>query len=190
MGRKYDAVLILSCKPDEKGNLTGYATSRLDTALRIFGLGETNRIALSGKSSGQMMDYLLKKGVSETHIKSEDFSLDTVGNAVFSKLELALKNNWKKIAIVSSDFHIPRTKEIFDFVYGCKFNLEYVGARYAGDFDFKEKEEKSLNKFWETFDGIKSGEDLDIISRLFECHELYKNLADKKNLMVRLMGQL
>ena len=123
MGRKYDAVLILSCKPDEKGNLTGYATSRLEKALRIFGLGETNRIALSGKSSGQMRDYLLKKEVSETHIKYEDFSLDTAGNAIFSKLELALKNNWEKIAVISSDFHIPRAKEIFDFIYGCRFGI-------------------------------------------------------------------
>ncbi|MBI2042877.1 YdcF family protein [Candidatus Pacearchaeota archaeon] len=190
MGLKYDAVLVLSCAPDENGNLTNYGISRLETAYNIFGVGETHKIALSGSQSQEMKKYLIDRGVFDKAIFLEDLSRDTIGNAVFSKMFLALPNRWANIAVVSSDFHFPRVDEVFGFVYGKDFKMTYIKAKSEGKVDFSSREKKSSEKFRETFSGIKPGDDLEIIARLFESHELYKNMENRKNLMAMLLRQL
>ena len=184
MGHKYDAVLILSCKPEE------IRKSRLDEGFEIYAKGETNRIALSGSQSQEMKKYLTDKGVFDGMIFLEDLSRDTVGNAIFSKMLLALPNRWENIAVVSSDFHFPRVDEIFNFIYGPKFQITYVKAKSDGKVDFSRHEIDSLQKFWGTFMGTKPGDDLETIPRLFENHEIYKNIENRKNLMAMLMRQL
>ena len=180
MGYKYDAVLVLSSNLDHEGNLTRYSISRIEEAFRVYAIGETNRIALSGSTSQQMKEYLIQKNVFDGAISLEDFSKDTLGNAVFSKLVLALPNVWRNILVVSSDFHIPRVRKIFDFVYGCDFQVNYYGTQFNGGIDFSRKERESLQTFRETFEGIQAGDDTMILKRLFERHELYKKDEDLK----------
>ena len=190
MEQKYDAVLVLSCAPDENGNLTNYGTGRLERAYHLFGLGETHKIALSGSQSHEMKRYLTDKGVFDGAIFLEDKSKDTVGNAIFSKMFLALPNRWENIAVISSDFHFPRVEKIFDFVYWNDFKMTYIKTKSNGKIDFSRHERESLQKFWETFKGIKPGDGLNIIPRLFESHELYQNMEQKEQLRSRLMRAL
>jgi len=51
----------------------------------------------------------------------ENLSDDTIGNAIFSRLLFTdLHPEWKKIEIVTSDFHMERTKAIFQWAYSLE----------------------------------------------------------------------
>ena len=107
--RDYDAVLVLSCNPEKE------MAGRINIAMPIY-FKRAYEIGLSGSRSEEMKEMILRNNSLESEILSEDFSKDTVGNAVFSKIILALPRKWKNIAVVSSREHIPRVSKIFSFV--------------------------------------------------------------------------
>ena len=166
--RDYDAVLVLSCNPMEE------MMSRINTALPIY-FKKAYGIGLSGSRSEEMRKLILETVKLESEILLENISKDTVGNAVFSKMVLALPKRWKSLAVVSSDFHIPRVRKIFDFVYGKSFKVNYFGAKSNGNVDFTEHEKNSLERFRNDFRGVQPGDNSRILERLFERHELYKD---------------
>ncbi|MCS6105713.1 YdcF family protein, partial [Clostridium botulinum] len=60
-----------------------------------------------------MKKYLLDRGIPEEMIYVEDKSLNTIQNLEFSAIKI--RNIWQKsgrprVIIVTSDYHIPRTK--------------------------------------------------------------------------------
>ena len=169
--RDYDAVLVLSCNPEKE------MAGRINIAMPIY-FKRAYEIGLSGSRSEEMKEMILRNNSLESEILSEDFSKDTVGNAVFSKIILALPRKWKNIAVVSSREHIPRVSKIFSFVYGRRFKLSYFGAPFNGSFDFAEHEKNSLKKFREDFFGLTLGDDREILKRMFERHELYRGRED------------
>lgn len=173
MRRKYDAVLILSCNPKEE------MLARINAALPIY-FKHAYDLSLSGVGSSEMRNLILRNNSLESQISLEETSRDTVGNAVFSKLLLALPKRWKSIAVVSSDFHIQRVKEPFSRAYGPKFRIEYFGAKSSGKADFSQHEKSSLERFKTDFSGIKIGDDAKMLQRLFEIHPLYKDDVDLK----------
>jgi hypothetical protein len=98
-----------------------------------------------------MKKYAESLGFLATDILTEETSLDTVGNAHYTKVNILEKNNWKKIKVVTSDFHIERTRFIFDLILGDGYEIEYVPAENCFSPDLllktKEKEEKLLDIF-------------------------------------------
>lgn len=76
---------------------------------------ETNHIL---HESTAYADYLIKHhSISPTDLLKESASYDTVGNAYFSLTMHAIPAGWSKLAIVTSEFHMLRTRATFDFVY-------------------------------------------------------------------------
>lgn len=67
--------------------------------------------------SAAAREYLLDAKMDGDRIITEEHSYDTIGNARFS-LELVRELGAKKILVVNSKFHMLRTREIFEFVYG------------------------------------------------------------------------
>ena len=66
--------------------------------------------------------YLLKNGFPSSQIREEDTSLDTVGNAYFLRavhiLPMSYRQNEKiNLVIITNDWHMPRTRAIFDTVF-------------------------------------------------------------------------
>lgn len=61
--------------------------------------------------------YLLAKGIPSSDILKETCSYDTVGNAYFSLTVHAIPAAWRRLAVVTSDFHMPRTRELFSDMY-------------------------------------------------------------------------
>jgi hypothetical protein len=53
-----------------------------------------------------------------------------VGNAYFSLSVHALPAGWRRLAVVTSDFHMPRTRALFAGIYGL------AGRALAGDPDW------------------------------------------------------
>lgn len=103
----------------------------------------------------------------------ETKSRDTVGDALFTKLDFAIPNDWRKLCIVTSDYHVKRAKRIFEFVYGKKYKLEMVGSKTLRKKQYKSRESRSLNAFMKTFENIHAGNDSAILNRLKNSHPLY-----------------
>ncbi|GFH14157.1 DUF218 domain-containing protein [Haematococcus lacustris] len=57
--------------------------------------------------------YLMARGLPVDRILKEVSSYDTVGNAFFSLTIHALPAGWRKVAVVTSNFHMPRTRCLF-----------------------------------------------------------------------------
>jgi len=49
----------------------------------------------------------------------ETSSYDTIGNAYFARTTHTEFNGWRKLLIVTNEFHMARTKKIFDWIYSA-----------------------------------------------------------------------
>lgn len=85
------------------------------------------------------------------------FFLDFRSFRYFSAMIHAVPAGWRRVAVVTSDFHMPRSRAIFEKVYGLverslgiRVELEFVSVTDAGVVDDKvrdvrmEKEAKSV----------------------------------------------
>jgi hypothetical protein len=98
--------------------------------------------------------YLLAAGVPRNRILVETQSWDTIGNAFFSRVIHADPLEMKRLLVITSDFHLPRTELAFRWIYGLtpgdlSRQLDFTGvsdpemdpAVFA---ERQEKERKSL----------------------------------------------
>lgn len=98
--------------------------SRLNKTIEIFKestnkpqiivSGGKNPYSLSNKTEAEMMkEYLLDAGISEDYIILEEKAMNTIQNLEFSSIEIHRfwsKEARPKVTIVTSDYHLPRTK--------------------------------------------------------------------------------
>ena len=61
---------------------------------------------------------LLARGVPAERIWAETASLDTVGNAYFARTIHTDPAGLRLLLVVNSEFHMPRTRMVFDWVFG------------------------------------------------------------------------
>jgi hypothetical protein len=67
--------------------------------------------------SAASMAALLHMNVPADRILSESSSFDTIGNAYFSRTIHADVLGWSRLLVVTSKFHMPRTRAIFETIY-------------------------------------------------------------------------
>src|SRR5918993_1906460 len=61
---------------------------------------------------------LLARGVPPARIWAETASLDTIGDAYFDRVIHADPAGLRRLLVVNSAFHMPRTRLVFDWVFG------------------------------------------------------------------------
>jgi uncharacterized SAM-binding protein YcdF (DUF218 family) len=61
---------------------------------------------------------LRELGVPASRLAEEGVSLETVGNAFFARALHTDPAGLRRVAVVNSRFHMPRTRAVFDFVFG------------------------------------------------------------------------
>jgi len=70
---------------------------------------------------GSMANYLIKeKNIKPGHVFLESVSLDTIGNAFFARVIHTDPRQWLHLAVVTSKFHMPRTRSIFQWIFSLK----------------------------------------------------------------------
>ena len=62
-------------------------------------------------------EYLLAGGAPAAALLKESASYDTVGNAWFTLTQHALPAGWRQPLVVTSAFHMPRSRAIFEWVF-------------------------------------------------------------------------
>jgi hypothetical protein len=198
MSKQYDTAIVHSYFLNPDCSPTSQIKERVDLAVKLFLRGETATLTMPGgyatkgvpcTHSEAMRRYAIEKGMDDSRIYSENLSLDTVGEAIFTKLGVVFPNKLESIIAVSHDYHIPRLKEIYQFVYGNQFDLRFekVDSGLAKDPVTLSKEEKSLKAFSETFRGISSAKDDAILRRLFEAHPLYIGRVDLQKELLEIL---
>lgn len=149
----------------EGGGVPPWAEARFDLALRLrideplvcLSAATTHRPppledGFPVSESGAGARYLMQKGVVSTHLRVENASFDTIGNAYMSKLLHVDPPGWRKLLVVTSEFHMPRTRAIFEWVYGYepgRYELAFeaspnTGLTPAGVRSREEKEAQGL----------------------------------------------
>jgi len=128
----YDCILIPGGGLLLDGSLPSWTQSRLDRALELK--DQTRWIAcLSGGTvhkpppvndagypiyeSRAAAEYLINNGLKPEKVLTEICSYDTIGNAYFSRLLFAEPFKLSKLLVLTSNFHMPRTRAIFEWIY-------------------------------------------------------------------------
>ena len=113
--------------------------------------------------------------IGELKILLESLPKDTVGEAIYSAKNIFNEMNPTDLYIVTSDWHMPRAKEIFTSILSINRNIKIHFCSVKGEKSEadKEKNNKSIYEFRKMFknwDG-KSLPDLEIL--LIKTHKLY-----------------
>jgi len=178
----YDAVIVLGNEMNLLGILNKESCLRADLAVKltmefkipyIITCGWAYRSDSNVKIADALKGYIMNLGVSSEQIITEVNSRDTVGDAVFTRLNLVEPLGFRKFFVVTSNYHVARTKKIFNFVYGSNFKFDVKGVEV--DFDNKalSKEVDSEIAFERTFCDVKIGDMEQIIEALKKNHPFY-----------------
>lgn len=181
--QKYDAVIVLANLMDEKGILNQETRSRVDTAVQALRSNYVPLLVTCGwayrnDSDICIADAMKRYAVDQLHVTksiiiAETNPRDTVGDAVFTKRNLAVPRNWSKILLVTSAYHADRSHAIFSFIYGANFHVDIIPTPSDQNAQLQEAETRSMEAFRSTFDGVAPGDDEAIFERLRSRHPFY-----------------
>lgn len=104
--------------------------------------------------------WLIENGVSPPHVLEESVSLETVGNAFFTRVIHTDVRSLRKLVVVNNRFHMPRARAVFEHVFRVpprdgqpvtNYELEFVEVDDRLPLDVliarTEKEKSSLPRF-------------------------------------------
>ncbi|TBB69487.1 YdcF family protein [Rhizobium ruizarguesonis] len=185
--RPFSAIVVLSNHMDEKGQINEETQERVRTGAAALKDGLAPVLVTCGWAYRDDVDISIAEAMARYATESlsidsaklitERSPRDTVGEAVFTKKNLARPLNWQSVLVATSAFHCPRALEIFSFVYGPTIQVEVLPAKSEMSAALEASEAKSLAAFRSTFDGVKPGDDDAIFERLRESHPFYNGVV-------------
>ena len=171
--KKFDAILVLSNEMNREGELNKESKARAIMAIKIFKKYSAKYLITSGWNYRKDTNLciatafknfiLLNSDIKSKYILTELNSRDTVGDAYFTKTNIMIPYN----------YHIYRTRRIFNFIYGNKYYINFFGVQLIPSFSSLIKEFKSLKSFENTFSKISSGDDNAILETIRKNHPFY-----------------
>jgi len=179
------AIVLLAHEMDANGLLSPESAVRADAVARLASKTPEAIVITPGWAYrkdtitpvGQAMkNYLVDKcGLQEGRIFVEGHSRDTVGDAVFSRLQINALGEFDEIVVATSSYHIGRAMAIFEFVFGNGHSLKEEAVEFQVTSKLLQREAESLKAFRRTFEGIDAGDLDSILGRLKSKHPLYQN---------------
>lgn len=181
-------LIVLSHLMDAHNQLNKESISRANKAIEIFKKLKINKILTIGwdyRSDSKIpiaiafKNYLIENGIKSSAINSDTNSRDTVGDAVFSKINFIDNMQVSEVHVVTSPYHVNRTKIIFEKILDMQI-IAHSSSFKSFDKSILEKEKKSLNAFNETIidEDLISNEAL--INALKIRHPFYNGLMHSK----------
>lgn len=139
--RKYDkcdVIIILAGGILDDGGLPDSVRKRVQTGVSLYKQERAPLLLMSGRWSKYRERHLPPMteaesmarsaqlmGVSQTAIIKEDQSNTTESNILHIKNRFLEQHGWKKILVVTSDFHMPRAKFLFKTILGSEYEIEF-----------------------------------------------------------------
>lgn len=190
-----DCLIVLGGGIKDVHQLSQSTVNRLDAALQLHTGTETILVAGAGPvhspppvdergfpvfESVGAIRYLIDQGVETDQLLYETSSYDTIGNAYFSRFIHIQHLPVQHLTIITSNFHLPRTKLIFDWIYGLSTDQPYV-LEYVGVDDshldpqllesHRQKELDRMNQLQALLPGLQTVTDLH--DWIFHHHQAY-----------------
>ena len=182
------AIVILSHLMDGNGKLEDESMKRGNLAIDTFQkknnidliltIGWAYRKDIFIPIGLSVRKYLISKGVKEHLIKTDINSRDTVGDAVFSKINFVDIYDIDKLYVVTSDYHTSRTQEIFERV--MPIDIEILGCTTSKLRSSKSSEIDSLAAFRETFKYTNFQSNNSLLETLRSKHPFYNGEIHNK----------
>ncbi|TCD10333.1 YdcF family protein [Pedobacter frigidisoli] len=146
--QKFDVGIVLGgfSSLNDRNNKIAFnaAGDRLFQAISLYKNGEIAKILISGgngnlidttaKEANNVVDYLKLIGIPDSAILIETRSRNTIENARYSLTLIDKTNPKAKILVITSAWHIPRAKLIFD--KQSKSKIEYYPTNFSGSTEF------------------------------------------------------
>lgn len=131
-----DAIVVLGSLVFPDGSLLDMVKYRVEHGVELFEQDITPYLIFSGHSffglpytplkteAEAMRDYAVSLGVPDEAILLEEKARNTMGNAYFTKKNVLEPRGWKNIAVVTSDFHVPKTQYLFQKILGPEYTVD------------------------------------------------------------------
>jgi len=188
---KYDAIVVLGGSYIDENTLPEWVEKRLDAAILrdpyckhflLLSRGSPHKKAILNEK-GQLISecqimakYMIERKIDPKKILLENWSLDTIGNAYTALTMHCVPRNLRNLLIITSDFHMPRSKSIFEKVFSLFpiniFDLEFLETEST--LCVSKKEKKSLEN-WEITKNSLSNL-CDLHEFIFEKHNAYMSI--------------
>ena len=160
----YDAVIILGGSYIDENTLPLWSQKRLDLAYQQD--SKTKMFILLSRATAHkppcldsngypfdecniMGNYLMEKGIDPKKILMESWSKDTIGNAYAALTMHVIPRNLQNLLIITSDFHMPRSKDIFQYVFSLSpieiLKLDFLESK--SELKISQKEANALTRF-------------------------------------------
>ena len=164
-------IFILAGGQLKDGNVNTWVKERLDLGLNIkkqnqdaiiycIGGGTYHKEPIHNiygyvlHESRSCSNYLINKNISYKEIKREWGSYDTIANGFFSFTNFILPLKIKECVLITSEFHMERVKEIFDYfknLFSQDINITYITSENNMDNELlnirKRREKQSVESF-------------------------------------------
>jgi len=184
------AIVVLGKGISEDGTITKEAERSIEKAVELFKSSRFNIIVMSGRwaysldytpsktEAHAMKEYAVKLGIPAKKVFVEDKSLDTLGNAYYTKKLLENMGNVTSITVVTVDFHNARARYIFEKIFGSKTKLNFISSNtdYLDTETTKkhrQHEEITLAVIKRLLDNTPAGDDAKIQHVFDNTHPLY-----------------
>lgn len=156
----YTVIIILGSPNKPDGKLSSMATERLDKGLSLFREYSRSRILLTGgwgphfnisteAHALHAQRYLEKEGLNREDFLPHALSSSTIEDARLSE-PILRRVNPREVLIVTSDFHLERTRAIFG-KFLDRFNLFFHEAPHRAEQGelarLREHERQALERF-------------------------------------------
>ncbi len=147
----YDAVFVLAGGITNDGLVHPWVERRLYASYLFYKNNRTKIICLGGGSyhipaicnkdgfiiheSTACAEYLINLGVNSKDVYKEWSSYDTIANGYFGFTNHIIPMGLKHILVITSDFHMDRSREIFDWVnslYNNTVDIKYYSVTDEG----------------------------------------------------------
>jgi len=183
---KIKLCICLSHEVNINNELSFDSSSRLKKAASVYNENALDFFITTGwkykDSMTESLATLMSKTASsefripENQILELSEAKDTVGEALFlKKLSLNLTYEVNEIHIITSDWHMKRAKEIFNYIFGSYldpslFFYEIQGNPLEGE---KEQKNNSINEFRKLMINCEPGDFESISMEVMNSHSLY-----------------
>jgi hypothetical protein len=148
---RFDAVIIPGGGLREGGLLPAWVENRLDKALEIacgariitLSAGTPHKAPPLDRTGNPILEsvpeaaYLRDRGYPSQLLLIENASYDTIGNAYFARVMHVDPAGLRRLCIITSEFHMPRTEAIFRWVFAlaparCAYELTFIAVPDIG----------------------------------------------------------
>ena len=127
----FDAILIPGGGLTADGQVPPWVQARLDRAIQrhrgepilVLSAGTTHKPPPLDKDGFPIFEtraaaaYLQGKGIHPDLLFTETSSYDTIGNAYFAHVVHTGPRGWRRLLVITSDFHAARTQAVFEWIF-------------------------------------------------------------------------